>query len=250
MENIVGMFKFSDFELKFLRNIDIELQGDKLVNLNTGESFKALKTKKSYDYEENEQVDCYIFECNGILIECRRLYNKPTKVSIYVNSRKKTYFGGEFIDCNLKKNGCDCNLDDAYKHLIIGFNHKLRPDRTIQAYVNFDPKLDDDITCRITVSRFINNESSISSHVVDCTDKEIFDDVLNCHGYRSKDTKPIGVLGNPENFKNVMTSAIHEECRIDSTTNACLQMFAPFFGEAYTRTINYAKGNQEKCHKK
>lgn len=241
MKNILGIFKYSDFELKFLKELKIELQGDTLVNLNTGIPFTLIKTNKSYDNEENEKVDCYIFESNGELIECRRLYNKPTKVSIYVKLQSKTCFAGEFINCDMIKLGCECELDDAYKHLIIGCHHELSDDKTIETYVKVEPVLDDGLVCKLNISRFINNKSTISPHEIDITEREIFDDVLNCHGYRSNNTKPIGILNNSRNFEAIIRSAINEECKIDDTIINFYEAYIPFFVDAYTRSMDYTK---------
>ena len=253
--SVLGLVKFTDFELRFLKELNIVLQGNTLMNLNNGVPFSFVRSETKHDryYEDDtNDIDCYIFKSNSVLLEFRRVHGDPTNVSVYVKSRERTCFARELINCDMKKKlGCECHDEDLHKNRIIGVDiREYGKNRDIGSYVTVEPVYEEDAVTRSYVCRYLNGQSTIQPHVIECTENEIFDDVYNCHGRRRSGTRPDGIIGNENNFEEILLDAINDECHISPSMVSFYKRFMPLLVETYSKAIDYSKSMNEEVHKK
>lgn len=245
MENMVGMIKFTDFELEFLKKRNIVKRGNVLVNLNNGVPFTYCGVKKDKD---DENVDRFIFKSNYIRLEFHRENGEPTMTSVFIKKKDKTYYAGEYYNCDMKKFGCKCDIDYAYKARIFGIHIKDYSNNRYHGYVSVEPKNNSELASRTIITKYVNGESTISPHIIESTKCEILDDTLHCHS--TSECEPTRYLATESNFRNVLIEGINEEFRYQSKMQEYFYEYVPDLVETYSRSLDYTKDNIEPSHKK
>lgn len=242
MSNLIKMFRFSDFELDFLAKRNIAMEGNELVNLNTGVPFQFVNIRKD---KENEKVDRYIFKSNSVTIECERVNGNPTApVTIFVKKKRETYYASEYyycsVNCGMQKFGCECDLDDAYKATIFGIYIKDYPNAKLyHGYVTVEPRNNPELTSRTTITKYINDRSTISPHIIDSTKYEILDDTLHCHS--ASECEPTRYIACGAIFEDVLTKAIEEEFCYEPKIQNYFKDYVPELVETYTISLDYTR---------
>ena len=234
------MIKFTDFELKFLKVMNIELQGDHFVNIKNNKIFECVKI----DVCPDDITSRYVFVCNSIKIEFYRKFGKPTRRSVFVKSHSKTCYAGEYIDCKMIDT-CDCNLSDEYKCRIIGITARDSiKQKTYETYISFEPKIDDG-TLKTRIEKYVNGVSYVSPYEIVSTKDEIFDDLSPI----TEDGNYLSIIANESNYDMVLSKAIESKYRFDRKIRTFYEMYKSFFIESYTRSLECIK-NIEKEYKK
>jgi len=245
MENVVGMIKFSDFELEFLEKMNIVKEGNSLMNLNNGVPFTLYKVEKDVHRSkyDPETYDRYIFKSNSVLLEFHRVLGQPDYISVYVYSRGRVCYAGEYYDCDMKKQGCKCDIDDAYKSRIIGIHDKnYENGRTYEGHVSVEPKLDGDIVSTTYIMRTVDGSSTIKPHVIESTETKILDDVYHCHS--ASPEPPLEYIAKTKNFDKVLTEGIEYEFLREPRIVSYYKKFIPMLVETYDRSLKLRKSEQ------
>ncbi len=230
------MIKFTDFELEFLKQMDLELEHNHFVNHKNGKIFEYVKQDICSDHVTHR----YTFACNSIRIEFYRKNGKPTKQSVYVKSHNKTCFAGEYICCDMIDT-CDCDLSDEYKSRIIGVTDRdYKNSKTYETYICLEYKIGDE-HLKTRVERYVNGVSYTSPYEIISTGYEIFDNIA--HNTNEN------VIANANNYDFMLSKAIKSKYRNESKIRSFYEKYKSFFVDAYTRSLACIKDNENE-HKK